>query len=713
MDPKKDALLDSMKPILPQTISAVRLLERCIADVEKGTLQSEIAVDTARLLVVLHQQIVAAVDAVSLDKDKSPDSQAILDFINGEFKKNILLLGEALKMALQSNDSSGLSQHTQDFRNHPRTLINMIRNASFSSDVKDNKKTSQVPTAGKKSAKKPIARSLSDGKLSKGKEDADDLLEEFRQEAKIRKEGGTPALAKEESKEIFKKPKEGETPPTATLEKKSSRKKSSKTKKRDDSRREEIGKSKLDEKSRDSRGEIESIKKKSSDTDKKKSVKVSSNDTKDDNLEKSKKNRNNKTSSSTSSKRKSQGSENPIEKLEKTSTEKTSNDKISSSKKSSSKISAETKARRPKPKESEHDRREKRKSMPTPAKLDLEDLDNTKRRRTKLVDISSFIGFDTDPGKRYGKVNQDAYLYSSSGKHGHITAVFDGHGVNGEIAAQTAKEIFEEYFKKHDLFGTKSKEKQREMIKEVFQIAHDAIIKKYEELTTIKWEGHKFNLVQIKDLMMYHNRKYGVLLQDFGTTAVMAAIKAQPIGEGALEVIIANAGDSIAFIGREEGDTLVPVEGLCTVHNGNNVVEEDRILSLGSVKKEGHYVSPPEESGFGWAQLAVTRSLGHKYFSKYGIIPDPDISDYTLNENDRFLIVTSDGVTDVFSLEEVLESLEEFYHACGGNLQKTTTKLVKHSVGMWKKRFVDARGKGEAADNTTAMVIDLKKIICH
>lgn len=715
MDTKKDALLDSMKPILPQTLSAVRLLERCIVDTEKGTLQSEIAVDTARVLVGLHQQIVAAVESVGLDSDKSTDGQKIMEFIQGEFKRTILLLGEALKLALQSNNAGGLSQHAQDFRNHPRTLVNMIRNANLTVDSKDNKTSKpKVPAAGIRATgapKRPIARSLSDGKMSRV-DDPDALLEDFRLEAKSRKEGiSTSNINKEDNKELLIKPKENDKVPKAhkeikerehNLEKKqSSRKKGNRSKKRgenqENSRRDEFNR-----RTEDTRREDGKIEENDEKKEKKKSSRIPSSESKStlNEEEKSK-------ARKQSSKRKNTESinEKTVEKSSSGHSKKSSN----SSKHSG--VSTKSSTRRPRPPKEDRDaRKEKRKSMPTPAKLDLDDLDN-KRRRTKVVDPSVYIGFDTDPGKRYGKINQDAYLYSHTGKHGHITAVFDGHGVNGEIAAQTAKETFETYFKKHDLFGTKSKEKQKEMIREVFLLAHENIIKKYEELTTIKWEGHKFNLVQVKDLMMYQNKKYGVLLQDFGTTAVMAAIRSQPIGEGTLEVIVANAGDSIAFIGREDGDSLIPIEGLCTVHNGNNVVEEDRILSLGSVKKEGHYVSPPEESGFGWAQLAVTRSLGHKYFSKYGIIPDPDISDYTIDENDRFLIVTSDGVTDVFSLEEILESLEEYYHACGGNLQKTTTKLVKYSVGMWKKRFVDSRGKGEAADNTTAMVIDLKKIV--
>jgi len=254
------------------------------------------------------------------------------------------------------------------------------------------------------------------------------------------------------------------------------------------------------------------------------------------------------------------------------------------------------------------------------------------------------------------------------------------------------------------------------MIRDVFRLAHQNIIDEYDNLKEIKWEGHKFILEEVQNLMMYRNKKQGVLLQDFGTTCVMCAVRTRgrEDGEnkkGALHIIFANAGDSIAFISRAQGKLDgIAIDQLVTIHNSDNHEEEERVYLSGSVKADGHYVSPPEHSGFSWAQLAVTRSLGHKFFSVYGIIPDPHIMDYELHKDDRYLIVTSDGVTDVLDSQEIVDLIIQQQRQTSENLQKTTTKLVKYSVNMWKKRFLDDQGKGEAADNTSAIVIDLKKV---
>jgi len=209
-------------------------------------------------------------------------------------------------------------------------------------------------------------------------------------------------------------------------------------------------------------------------------------------------------------------------------------------------------------------------------------------------------------------------------------------------------------------------------------------------------------------LMMYKNKKFGALLQDFGTTAVVAVINTDENGT-VTDLMTANVGDSIAFVGRESTKNpigLRAMHGLIEMHNGANEAEEQRITSEGSRLTDGDYIAPPEDSGFGWAQLAVTRSLGHRYFSEYGVISIPFISNYQIHKRDRFLVITSDGVTDVLSSKEILKAVKEFTAiAPTGDMQFVASKLVKHSLAMWKKRFGE---EGEPADNTTAIVIDLK-----
>jgi serine/threonine protein phosphatase PrpC len=124
--------------------------------------------------------------------------------------------------------------------------------------------------------------------------------------------------------------------------------------------------------------------------------------------------------------------------------------------------------------------------------------------------------------------------------------------------------------------------------------------------------------------------------------------------------------------------------------------EVRRVAVLGSTVEE-NYITPPESSGFKWAQLAVTRSLGHNYFEKYGIIPDPHISPYTLNKADKYLILCSDGVTDVLSGKDIVEAVSWFDHNCVGSMEEVSKELVKYSLRNWD----------DEADNTTAIVVKL------
>ena len=92
---------------------------------------------------------------------------------------------------------------------------------------------------------------------------------------------------------------------------------------------------------------------------------------------------------------------------------------------------------------------------------------------------------------------------------------------------------------------------------------------------------------------------------------------------------------------------------------------------------------------------------------------------YKINKQDHFLMITS---TDVLSSKEILKAVKEFNVNVKDmqvssekavciifcSLHKNVaSKLVVHSLAMWKKRYGE---QGEPADNTTAIVIDIKNI---
>lgn len=60
-----------------------------------------------------------------------------------------------------------------------------------------------------------------------------------------------------------------------------------------------------------------------------------------------------------------------------------------------------------------------------------------------------------------------------------------------------ARDTFREFFESRD-FWSFPLETRRKLIEEVFELSHKKIIEKYSELTVIKWEGHRFQLENIR-----------------------------------------------------------------------------------------------------------------------------------------------------------------------------------------------------------------------
>jgi len=100
----------------------------------------------------------------------------------------------------------------------------------------------------------------------------------------------------------------------------------------------------------------------------------------------------------------------------------------------------------------------------------------------------------------------------------------------------------------------------------------------------------------------------------------------------------------------------------------------------------------------------MTRALGHQYFSEFGVISRPSVKFHIPDESDRYLVLCSDGVTDVIPPAKVLNIIYKEVKA-GGDMQSAAAQVVSKSLLKWKKHG----GSGtNHADNTTAVVVDLK-----
>lgn len=59
--------------------------------------------------------------------------------------------------------------------------------------------------------------------------------------------------------------------------------------------------------------------------------------------------------------------------------------------------------------------------------------------------------------------------------------------------------------------------------------------------------------------------------------------------------------------------------------------------------------------------LAMTRSMGDGVAHSVGVTADPEVMQFTLSTNDKFLVIASDGVWEFLSNEDVAKIVLPYY----------------------------------------------------
>ena len=59
--------------------------------------------------------------------------------------------------------------------------------------------------------------------------------------------------------------------------------------------------------------------------------------------------------------------------------------------------------------------------------------------------------------------------------------------------------------------------------------------------------------------------------------------------------------------------------------------------------------------------LAMSRSFGDEVGHEVGVIVNPEIKDYEFVNEDKFIVVASDGIWEFISNEEVIDIVKDFY----------------------------------------------------
>lgn len=162
---------------------------------------------------------------------------------------------------------------------------------------------------------------------------------------------------------------------------------------------------------------------------------------------------------------------------------------------------------------------------------------------------------------------------------------------------------------------------------------------------------------------------------------------------------IANVGDSRAVMGSFKEEKWLS-EDLSEDHKPDLPEEQARI------EKMGGYVCPPQEEGlsarvyldpeFRRVGLAMSRSIGDYIVKSVGVIAEPDVKIYELQETDRFLVLGSDGIWEFISSQEAIDIVSE-------NLDRGVYEAAETLIQVAQMRWEEE--EGDYRDDITAIVI--------
>ena len=154
-------------------------------------------------------------------------------------------------------------------------------------------------------------------------------------------------------------------------------------------------------------------------------------------------------------------------------------------------------------------------------------------------------------------------------------------------------------------------------------------------------------------------------------------------------LVCASVGDSRGIL-IEEAQNESKIFELSTDHKPDLPCEIKRIYLKGGVVDRitdifGGKVGPQRvwKAGCNYPGLAMSRSLGDFQAKDCGVVSHPQIVEYTVNRNTKYLIICSDGVWEFIKNEQVKELADVYYKQ--NQISAFCTELVKFAVHSWEQ----------------------------
>ena len=288
----------------------------------------------------------------------------------------------------------------------------------------------------------------------------------------------------------------------------------------------------------------------------------------------------------------------------------------------------------------------------------------------KSCDALSTAGRDDDG---LTKINQDTYILEKNVNgvlNFNIFGVLDGHGVNGHFASQFVSRYIISRIKNHP--SIKGLDTPKEIYKKLIENGYRIIGNIYKD-ADVQIAKEKFNC------------------EMSGTTCVIVIQLEE-------HLICANTGDSRAILIYDESNNdnlrdtkiyLLSYDCKPDLPNEKKRIEE----CGGSVAQmydedEGGPCGPFRVwiKGEEYPGLAMSRSIGDMDAKKFGVIPNPQVIEYTVTSKTKYILMCSDGIFEFINNEEAMKIANKYY--LRDDAKNLCRDLTDISTSRWLKEDI-------------------------
>ena len=278
-------------------------------------------------------------------------------------------------------------------------------------------------------------------------------------------------------------------------------------------------------------------------------------------------------------------------------------------------------------------------------------------------------------------------------KNYNIYSIMDGHGSNGHLVSNYIKDKIIENFTKISYYFKKLKSKETSNL----EYPENILDKIFNILK-------KNNFQKIKDFYKTVDESLSSIEVRFdsnfsGSTCIILF----QLGNN---LISCNVGDSRAILIKKNKDIIE----LSQDQKPDNENEKIRIESMGGIVSQCNDLYDDGKiggpfriwlKGCDYPGIAMSRSIGDKIAHSIGVINEPEILLFNLDESSKYIIIGSDGIWQYLNNSDILDVIYE------ENREKENSKenIDKKIINKAKKKFIE---NDEYVDDITISFINIQ-----